>query len=201
MSNLAVTMAQAGSRVLILNCDMRKPRMHKIFETARDKGMSNILVGDCGLEEAVIHTQAPNIDLIPCGPIPPNPSEILGSHRMVKLIEAARSRYERIFLDTPPLTAVTDAVILSRLVDGVILVIRAGDTYREVVKNGLSQLHAVNARILGAILNGVEMGRDSYYYYRYYYYYYGEDGQRRKKTRLKRKARSHYRDVGEAPES
>lgn len=198
VSNLAVTMAQAGNSVLILDCDMRKPKLHKVFETARDKGMSNILVGDCGLEEAVIHTKVPGIDLIPCGQIPPNPSEILGSHRMVKFIEEVRSRYERIFLDTPPITAVTDAVILSRLVDGVILVIRAGDTYREVVKNGLNQLHAVNARILGAILNAVEMGRDSYYYYRYYNYYYGEDGEngeKKKKTRRKRKTRSHYSEL------
>ncbi|MHB9097051.1 MAG: hypothetical protein ACYC5X_04425, partial [Syntrophales bacterium] len=98
--------------------------------------------------------------------------------------------YARIIVESPPITAVTDSVILSRLVDGVLLVIRAGETHREIVKNGIGLLQAANARILGAILNGVMMGRDSYYYYQYYYYYYGEDGDRKKKVRRKKLARS-----------
>jgi Mrp family chromosome partitioning ATPase len=139
------------------------------------------------MDETIFHTRVPNVDIIPSGPIPPNPSEILISHHMKELIEQARTRYERIIIDSPPVTAVTDAVIIASLVDGVVMVIRANDTHREMIKNGISQLQSVNANILGAVLNSVEMGRDSYYYYQYYYYYYGEDGEKKKKTRKKEK--------------
>ena len=189
-ANVAITMAQTGGRVVILDCDMRRPKIHKVFEAGRDKGMSNILVGSCDVDEAVIPTAVPNVDIIPSGPIPPNPSEILGSHRMEGLIRTLRGRYERIIVDSPPITAVTDAVILSRIVDGVVLVIRSGEVHREIIKNALSQLKGVNARLLGAVLNGVEMGRDSYYYYQYYYYYYGEDGEKRKKVTRRKRASS-----------
>ncbi|MDX9822102.1 MAG: polysaccharide biosynthesis tyrosine autokinase, partial [Syntrophales bacterium] len=192
-ANVAITMAQTGGRVVILDCDMRRPKVHKVFETSRDRGMANILVGTCEIDEAIMPTKVPNVDIIPSGPIPPNPSEILGSHRMEGLIKTLRGRYERIIIDSPPITAVTDAVILSRIVDGVVLIIRSGEVHREIIKNALSQLKSVNARLLGAVLNGVEMGRDSYYYYQYYYYYYGEDGEKRKKvTRRKRSSSGVY---------
>ncbi|MCX5853873.1 MAG: polysaccharide biosynthesis tyrosine autokinase [Deltaproteobacteria bacterium] len=197
-ANIAITMAQAGGKILVLDCDMRRPKLHKLFGTDRDKGMSNILAGFCGMDEAVVHTHIPNVDIIPSGPIPPNPSEILSSHHMKELIEQARTRYERIIIDSPPITAVTDAVILSSFADGVVIVIRAGETHREIIRNGIAQLKAVNAHILGAVLNGVEMGRDSYYYYQYYYYYYGEDGEKRKKTRPKKKAVGRYGEAIEA---
>lgn len=173
-----------------MDCDMRRPKMNKLFGVDRDMGMSNILVGNATMKEAVIHTQVPNIDIIASGPIPPNPSELLGSHQMQAFIEEARKSYDRIILDSPPITAVTDAVILSNFVDGVVVVIRAGVTHREIVKNGVAQLKSVNAHILGAVLNGVQMGRDSYYYYQYYYYYYGEDGGKRKNVRSKRSLKS-----------
>ena len=187
-ANLAVTMAQAGGKVLVLDCDMRRPKMHRLLGVDRDKGMSNILVGARTLEEVIVHTQIPNMDFIPSGPIPPNPSEMLGSDRMKSLLEEARTRYERIIIDSPPISAVTDAVILSRVADGTAVIIRSGVTNREIVKNGLSQLQAVNARILGAILNGVHLDRDRYYYYQYqYYYYYGESGEKRKRDLSGRK--------------
>ena len=157
-----------------------------------DKGITNILVGNCTVDEAVIHSAIPGIDIIPSGPVPPNPSEMLGSQNMTHFIQNVRDRYELIILDSPPITAVTDTVILSRLVDGVLIVIRAGETHREIIKNGIGLLKAANARILGAILNGVEMGRDSYYYYQYYYYYYGEDGDRHKKVHRKKRSKSSY---------
>jgi len=106
---------------------------------------------------------------------------MLGSQSMFKIIEALRGRYDRIIIDSPPITAVTDAVIISHWVDGVLLVIRAGETHREIIKNGIGLMQSANAHILGAILNGVDMGRDSYYYYQYYYYYYGEDVEKKKK--------------------
>ena len=191
-ANIAITMAQAGNRVVILDCDMRRPRVHKIFSLSRDRGMSNLLVGNDELDNVVLHTDIPNLDVIPSGPIPPNPSEVLSSQRMADLIEVLRGRYDRIIIDTPPITAVTDAVILSKVVDGVVLIVRAGVAHRELVRNAVEQLRQVNAHILGAVLNGVDMGRDSYYYYQYYYYYYGEDGERKKKTRTRKKMRSRY---------
>jgi len=191
-ANLAVTMAQTDSKVIILDCDMRRPQIHKLFGIAKEHGVSNLLVGSNDAGKAIIHTRIPNLDVIPCGSIPPNPSELLGSTRMVTLLNALRKRYDHILIDSPPSTAVTDAVVLSKSVDGVILVIRAGHTAREIVKNGVAQFGAVGAFILGAVLNGVDMGRDSYYYYQYYYYYYGEDGGRRKKYRRKKKPKNRY---------
>lgn len=191
-TNLAVTMAQSGNRVILLDCDMRRPKMHKLLGLSRDRGMSNILVGGCEIKEAVTPSGIASLDAIPCGPIPPNPSEMLGSKRMTKLLEILRKNYSRIIIDSPPITAVTDAVVLAKLVDGVVLVVRAGSTPREVIKNGLGQLQSVNANVLGVVLNGVEMSRDGYYYYQYYYYYYGEDGEKKKKARRKKRAKNHY---------
>lgn len=191
-ANVAVTMAQAGNRVLIIDCDMRRPRVHRMFNVQRDRGVSNVLVGNCPLAEAIIPSAVPGLDVLPAGPVPPNPSEMLGSQSMVKLFQTLRERYDRIIVDSPPITAVTDAVILSRLADGVLLVVRAGETHREIIRNGVELLKAANAHILGAILNGVDMGRDSYYYYQYYYYYYGEDGERKRKAKRKRRGRSGY---------
>ncbi len=189
-------MAQAGNRVLIIDCDLRRPRLHRVFNIPRDRGIANILVGSCTINEAIVHSQIPGIDLIPSGPVPPNPSEMLGSNSMHEFLKGLRDRYDLIIIDSPPVTAVTDAVILSRLVDGVLLVIRAGETHREIIRNGISLLQHANAHILGAILNGVEMGRDSYYYYQYYYYYYGEDGERQKKVRRKKRSQSSYHSTG-----
>ncbi|MBN2438781.1 MAG: polysaccharide biosynthesis tyrosine autokinase, partial [Deltaproteobacteria bacterium] len=191
-ANLAVTMAQAGNKILLIDCDMRRPRMHRVFNVPRDRGLSNILAGTCGIDETLLHTAIPRVDIIPSGPVPPNPSEMLGSQSMFKIIETLRGRYDQIIIDSPPITAVTDSVIISRWVDGVLLVIRAGETHREIIKNGIGLLQAANARILGAILNGVNMGRDSYYYYQYYYYYYGEDGEKKKKAHRKKREESRH---------
>jgi len=191
-ANLAVTMAQAGSRVLLIDCDMRRPRIHKIFGQSREKGISSVLVGDGNAREAIVKTEVENLDILPVGPIPPNPSEILGSRKMTDLIEGLKKDYVRIVLDSPPITAVTDSVILAQKADGTILVIRAGDTPRQVVQNGLNQLQTVNAGILGAVLNGIKTGRDSYYYYQYYYYYYGDDGEKKKNTRRRKRHTSRY---------
>jgi succinoglycan biosynthesis transport protein ExoP len=191
-ANLAVTMAQPGSKVIILDCDMRRPKMHKVFGMARDQGLSNLLAGSSDMDKSIFHTQVPNLDIIPCGPIPPNPSEMLGSARMATLLNDLRKQYTHILIDSSPSTAVTDAVVVSKSVDGVVLVIRAGATAREIVKNGIAQFEAVGARILGAVLNAVDVGRDSYYYYQYYYYYYGEDGERKRKSRRKKRSKSRY---------
>ncbi|MBW1962336.1 MAG: polysaccharide biosynthesis tyrosine autokinase [Deltaproteobacteria bacterium] len=188
-ANLGIIMAQGGSRVLLLDCDMRRPRLHHLFELQRESGMSNFLVGSGELEGIIRKTPIKNLDVIPCGPVPPNPSEILGSNRMRNLIKTLRNQYQRIIIDTPPVTAVTDSMVLVPMVDGVLVVIRAGVTPRQVVQNGIDQLRSINARILGAVLNGVRTGRDSYYYYQYYYYYYGEEeGKRQKRVGRRKKS-------------
>ncbi|MDY6987211.1 MAG: polysaccharide biosynthesis tyrosine autokinase [Thermodesulfobacteriota bacterium] len=186
-ANLAITMAQYGSKVIVLDCDMRKPRMDKLLGVSRNKGMSNLLVGSGA---NILRTGVPNLDVIPAGPIPPNPSEILGSARMTDLLGALRKRYTRVLIDSPPSTAVTDAVALSKSVDGIILVVRSGTTTREMAKNGVAQFDAVGAPMLGVVLNGVGVGRDSYYYYQYSYGYYGDDGEKRRKPRSKRTSKS-----------
>jgi succinoglycan biosynthesis transport protein ExoP len=191
-ANLAVTMAQADSKVIILDCDMRKPQIHKIFGIAKEHGISNLLVGTSNVRGAIIHTRIPNLDVIPSGPIPPNPSELLGSTRMARLLNALRKEYAHILIDSPPSAAVTDAVVLSKSVDGVILVISAGHTAREIVKNSVAQFGAVSSSILGAVLNGVDMSRDGYHYYQYYYYYYGEDGDRKRKFHRKKQSKNGY---------
>jgi capsular exopolysaccharide synthesis family protein len=180
-ANLAVTFSRADSKVIILDCDMRRPKIHKLFDAPKDCGISNLLVGSSDLEAAIFHTGIPNLDVIPCGPIPPNPSEILGSTRMVSLLNDLRKQYAHILIDSSPSAAVTDPVVLSKSVDGVVLLIRAGDTAREIVQNSIAQYRAFGVRILGAVLNGVNMARDGYYYFQYYRYYYGEE--RRKSRR------------------
>lgn len=191
-SNLAVTMAQSGSKVIVLDCDLRRPTIHKIFGLKRDEGMTNILVGKKDISEVVVNTRIPNLYAISCGPIPPNPSEILGSGRMTKLIEILRKNYTRIIIDSPPVSAVTDGVVLSKTVDGVVLVVHANNTAREVVRNGLDQLKAVGAHVLGVVLNGVDMSRDGYYYNQYYYYYYGEERKKKQRSFKRKKPESQY---------
>jgi len=200
VANVAITMAQAGSKIIILDCDMRRPEIHNFFGATRDRGMSNILVGLDNIGEIIQNTKIPNLDVITSGPIPPNPSEMLGSKRMESLLVALRKKYDHIIIDSPPVTAVTDAVVLSKSADGVIIVIRTGYMARQIVKNGIGQLNNVGAHIIGAVLNGIDVssGKYSYYYYQYYRYYYGEDGEKNKPTGKKRKKRSKTRYSKEA---
>lgn len=189
-ANLAVAMAQAGSKVLVIEGDLRRPQVHNLFGVSRERGITHLLVGNDSFEKTVVHSQVPNLDLLVSGPLPPNPSEMLGSARMVDLLKGLRKRYDRILIDTPPITAVTDSMILSRNVDGVVMVIRAGATVRDMAKNAVNQLQAVGAHILGAVLNAVDIGKDKYYYYyyyQYYNYYYGDDGEKKKVRHKKRR--------------
>lgn len=187
-ANLGVTMAQAGSRTVIIDCDLRKPKLHKVFGVKADCGLTNLLVGAKGSEQAILATEVPGLDLIPSGPIPPNPSEMLGSSQMADLLTTLRSRYERILLDSPPVTAVTDATVLASAVDGVVLVIRAGSTVRAAAAGAVDQIRTVGGHILGGLLNAVDADGGKYYYQHYYYHYYGDDGEKKKKSRRKRRS-------------
>lgn len=175
-TNLAVTMAQTGSKVLLVDSDMRRPRVHTLFNLSNTHGLSNLLIGEARAKQAIKTTNVPNLHVMTSGPIPPNPSELLGSQRMKKVIHGLSKFYDRIIFDSPPALTVTDANILGTMVNGVVVVVRTSSTARELARRGTSQLRSVNARILGTVLNHVPKGPDSYYYHSYYHqYYYGAD--------------------------
>ncbi|MBD3305162.1 polysaccharide biosynthesis tyrosine autokinase [candidate division KSB3 bacterium] len=180
VANLGITMAQSGSKTLIIDCDLRKPRMHKIFNLSdHERGLTDMIanLGTNGTKITVKRTKIPNLDLIPCGNTPPNPSELLSSERTRLLIQALSKKYDKILIDSPPVNVVTDPVILSQIVSGIIVIIRAGETGRDVIRRALDQLRDVKAQILGGVLNGVDVQRDNYYYYSYYnnYYYHEKE--------------------------
>ncbi len=181
--NLATAMAQAGSRTVILDCDMRQPTIHKAFGFSREKGLSNVLTGSLAVGEACLPTGVDNLAIIPSGPIPPNPSELLGSEGMSRLLQTLKEDYERIVIDSPPLTAVTDASLLAQKADGVVLVVRAFVTSKQAVKVGLEQLRNVGAKVLGVAFNSIDMDKEGAYYSSYYYsyYYYAADGKKKRK--------------------
>lgn len=180
--NLGAAMAQAGCKTLLIGSDMRRPRAHKILEIENGAGLSNILSGVSGIDAFIKPTVIPNLDIITAGPVPPNPSELLGSKRMPELIATLRERYEHIIIDTPPATAVTDAAILAQHADGVVIISRAFVTPKELVRSAIEALQKVNAKIFGVVLNSVNMSKEGAYYYQYaYYYYYGENGKKKRR--------------------
>jgi capsular exopolysaccharide synthesis family protein len=167
-------MAQAGNRVLVVDCDLRRPVLHKAFGLDRSPGLSNLLVGT-GVDPQLFvqKTTQANLEVITCGPTPPNPPDLLGSKRMHALLESSRQDYKFIILDSPPLWAATDAAVLTSFVDGTLLVVKAGDTRRHFAQRAVKLLGDINAKIIGVVLNKMEAGKDGYYYYDYYYYQYG----------------------------
>ncbi len=174
-ANLAVTMAQNDAKVLLIDGDLRRPRIHNLFRIDREPGLTGMIVGTRTLEETLHPSVVENLDLMTVGHIPPNPSELMGSSRLRALLETLRSQYDRIIIDTPPVLSVTDAAALSSAVDGVVLVIRTAVTPSPLLKNAVERLRSVNANILGAVLNAVNTKKEGYYYhYHYYYYGYGE---------------------------
>ncbi|MDI6822996.1 MAG: CpsD/CapB family tyrosine-protein kinase [Bacillota bacterium] len=175
VSNLAVVMAQAGKRVLVVDADLRKPQQHRIFEVPNHRGLTNVLVGDADIGEVVSATPVSGVDLVSSGPIPPNPAELLDSDRARSLWPALAGEYQCVLIDSPPLVAVADSVILSTQVEGVLVVVKAGVTRTDLLRESRALLEKAGARILGAILNEVRHApRD----YRYYYYYHSEQKRR-----------------------
>jgi capsular exopolysaccharide synthesis family protein len=179
-SNLAIAMAQAGQRVLLLDADFRRPTLHKIFEIVPDVGLSSVMSGLAPLEKAIYRTEVENLHLCPCGPIPRNPSEILNGQAFADLLESLERKYDHIVIDSPPVAPVTDARILGALCDETILVLRAEKSTRRVSEHARVSLVSVGANILGVIVNDVPRNRKGYRYYsgygygyRYYRYGYG----------------------------
>lgn len=174
ISNLAETFAQAGNRVIVIDCDLRKPRLHKVFALSNTMGMTNLLAGQVEIED-VTRVTGSDLTVITSGPIPPNPSELLGSQKMKTLLEDLKKKYDVILVDAPPVGVVTDAAILSTIVDGTILVVASGKTEIDGAKRAKQLLENVGARILGVTMTMIPVSRKGYYGYQYYSYYNDSD--------------------------
>ena len=162
--NLAIALAQSGNSVLLVDCDMRKPSIHKKFKISNAAGTAELLLRKKSFEE-VANDYNENLTIITAGKIPPNPSEMLASRAMTAFIKEMKNEFKYIILDTPPLQAVTDAQVLSTKADGVLLVVRAGSTKKELVSNSVDLINKVHGKVIGTVLNGVENKRNNYYYY------------------------------------
>jgi tyrosine-protein kinase Etk/Wzc len=178
-ANLAIALAQQGVRTLLIDADMRRSVQHKQFDVDASPGLSDLLVAEGSLDDFLRPTEVENLDLLPAGVHPPNPAELVGSGRMERLLDVLRQRYESIVIDSPPMLAVTDASVLGKKTDGVILVVRAEKTDKDSINLAIQQLRHVGARILGVVVNDAKPDGP---YYSYYRKYYGEE----KRTGLKR---------------
>lgn len=167
--NLAMAIAQSEYKVLLIDADLRKPRIHKVFGLNNGKGLSTYLAGASDMK-VMQKGPLPNLDVIPSGPIPPNPSELLSSNRMNEMIAALGKDYDFVICDSPPLLSVADSLMLSKALDGTIIVTRAGATTYDMIKRGLKSLADLKAHVLGVVINGMDVKKgDKYHYYNYYY--------------------------------
>jgi capsular exopolysaccharide synthesis family protein len=164
-SNLVITLAQQGLRCILIDADLRRGAMHTAFETTARPGLSDYLLGGLSLEEVIrqVALEGESFDFIPTGTLPPNPAELLASTRMQALLEHLDGQYDAVVFDAPPLNVVTDAAVLGARTDGVVVVVRAGVTDRAAVRYAFDQLTAVRARVLGCVLNDVDVKRERYY--------------------------------------
>ncbi|MGL5820926.1 MAG: CpsD/CapB family tyrosine-protein kinase [Sarcina sp.] len=174
--NLGLAFSEYGKRTIIIDCDLRRPSIHKKMLISNEAGLSEIILGIKKAEDCIQSFNG-KIDVITAGKIPPNPSELLGSKRMLNFLKALKEIYDYIIIDAPPILAVTDAQILAANVDGVVLVVKYGKTKKDSVLEAKKQLDKVKANIIGSVITQVESGQDEYYYY------YGEEGHKQKRKR------------------
>ena len=174
--NTAFMLAQTGAEVLIIDCDLRRPRLHTQFEVANSKGLTTWLSGEKDLDNLLqVCSKTPNLKILTSGPVPPNPAELLGSEEMRRLLAQLSERFAHIIIDSPPAISFTDASILSTMVDGVMLVVHGGRSSRAVVRRAKQQLLDVGAHIFGVVLNNVKVESQDYYYSGYYSNYYSTE--------------------------
>lgn len=187
--NLAIALAQSGCSALLIDTDLRRPKLHHNFRCNNYIGITTLLIeNDINLNAACIKTHITNLDLLPSGPVPPNPAELLASRRMKNVLNALQSHYDYILLDSPPILNIADASILSSLADATILVLGYGETTREEAVKTYQQLEMAKANLIGVVINGTPPHQDYYGYYGYYQEE-PEDKKSRKKTRRSKKKR------------
>jgi len=166
LANLAVVTAQAGKKVIIVDSDLRRPSLYRLFGLSNARGLTTMVVDEEAMRQPPLQeTEVPGLSLLASGPLPPNPADILGSHRMEDIIAILCQRADAVFFDAPPVVAVTDAAVLSTKVDGVLLVISAGRTKRDFARMAKARLEKVNARLLGVVLNNVPFDVSLHRYY------------------------------------
>lgn len=166
LANLAVTLAQAEKRVILVDCDLRRPSQHEIFGLTNEVGLTTMMVDEQAMKAPPLQaTTVPSLSVLTTGPLPPNPSELVGSRRMGEIIAGLSEAADVVLFDAPPVIAVTDAAVLASRVDGVLLVIKAGGTKRDHAQKAKALLDKVSAHLVGAVLNNVKMDTS---YYRYY---------------------------------
>ena len=168
VSNLAVSFANLNKKVLLIDCDLRNPSIHKMFRLNNIYGLTDILAKDRAVDKCIQKTELENLYVLTAGSTPPNPAEILSSEKMKNLIEDLKNIYDYIFIDTPPIGLVTDAGVLSSFIDGVVLVVKSESVEKKYLEETKKKLDAVDARILGAILNSYKSEQKDYDYYSYY---------------------------------
>jgi succinoglycan biosynthesis transport protein ExoP len=179
VANMGVAFAQLGERVLLIDSDLRKPRLHQIFRTKKSGGLSKYLTGKISLKDAIQKTSIENVYILPSGVVPPNPSELLNSIKMKDMMEEVKDGFDFTLIDTPPVLAVIDSLIVSSLADATIFVIKAGETSRRPFLNAVNELQRARAKIIGVLFNGLKVRKGDYYfmdYYRYYQYDYHRYG-------------------------
>jgi len=184
--NLALVLAQSDKRVVLVDCDLRKPRLHKIFNLRNKHGVSTYLAGRNVGEDLLSRGPLPNLAVVTSGPIPPNPSELLSAERMKTLLENLRTQFDIIICDSPPLLSVTDARLLSRLFDGTIMVAQGARTTYEVVRRSLKMLQGRDCHVLGLVINALDLKKHDYYYHQYYAAYVKEETAAQMSERLER---------------
>lgn len=173
LGNLAAAFAQTGANVCLVDADLRRPMIAKTFGAENWSGLTTALIGQAALEDCLQKSNVPGLTVLPSGPIPPNPAELLGSSRMAKLLAELEQRFDMVLVDTPPVLAVTDAALLAPRVGGVLMVVRSRGVARQQVNRAKEALEAVKANVLGVVLGDVDAEDRSGYNY---YYYYGSEG-------------------------
>ncbi len=182
--NFAVMLAQQGQKVLMVDADLRRPSLHRALDVLREPGLTNLLIGDVDPRETIRPNVLPNLDFVPSGPFPPNPSELLNTKSMARILEELEGRYDQIVIDSPPVLAVTDAAALAVHADGVVLVLRSGETEQRAAERSVDQLRRLGVRVFGAVLNEVSAASpDDSYYLQYYYSHDPSDEGRWKRLR------------------
>jgi capsular exopolysaccharide synthesis family protein len=184
--NLATVLAQMGKPVLLIDADLRRPRLQKVFRGKMNLGLVNYLAANIPLEDVIQETQVPNLSLILSGPTPPNPSELLGSDRMKHLIHEIRAKFAFVIFDSPPVMAVTDSIVLAANADGVVLCVHGGQTPRDIVQRAAERLRQSNIPVLGALLNNLDLQQYGYSFKKSYYDYYDEEDRSPKEPPQKR---------------